>query len=358
MTRVRGPVRIVGVGLLGASIGLNLRQHGVEVHLADVSPSNLRVAVDYGAGIAAPAGQAPELVVVCTPPDVTASVVAAELAAWPKATVTDVASVKASVLAELTELGADVRRFVPGHPLAGRERGGPSAGRADLFAGRPWVIAAHPAIDAAHRQAVEALILDVGASVVEMPAAAHDEAVALVSHTPQLVSSLLARRLVDAPAAELNLAGQGLRDTTRIAGSDPELWVQILEANSAAVLKILSAYRSDLDRVISALADPNAQGARRVLTETIAGGNAGVARIPGKHGQDKRYSSLTVLVDDTPGQLAKLLTEIGEIGVNLEDLRLEHSPAAQVGLAELAVTPEAAAHLASELATRGWTITG
>ena len=89
---------------------------------------------------------------------------------------------------------------------------------------------------------------------------------------------------------------------------------------------------------------------------SLAAGNAGVARIPGKHGQDKRFSQLVVLVDDTPGELARLLTEIGETGVNLEDLRLEHSPGAQVGLAEISVLPEVEQRLVTELESRGWKI--
>ena len=94
------------------------------------------------------------------------------------------------------------------------------------------------------------------------------------------------------------------------------------------------------------------------MAEELAGGNIGVARLPGKHGTDKRFTTLTVMVDDSPGQLARLLAEIGEIGVNLEDLRLEHAPGIQVGLAEIAVLPETVEHLTTELAARGWRIAG
>jgi prephenate dehydrogenase len=83
-----------------------------------------------------------------------------------------------------------------------------------------------------------------------------------------------------------------------------------------------------------------------------------VARLPGKHGQDRRYASITVMVDDTPGQLGRLFNEMGAVGVNLEDLRLEHSPGAQIGLAEISILPEAVTRLTSELAARGWRIVG
>ncbi|MCU1421195.1 MAG: prephenate dehydrogenase [Microbacteriaceae bacterium] len=354
--RIVGEVRVVGSGLLGASIGLGLRAVGVDVIVADASPSNLSLAIDYGAGRAARDTDNPTLVVVAVPPDVTAQVLAAELAAWPDALVTDVASVKVAPLEGLRALGADVTRYIGSHPLAGRERGGAISARGDLFIGRPWVISTHDTIPAAQVGVIEDLALDLGAVPVLMTAEQHDASVALVSHVPQVVSSLLARRLVGATESAVGLAGQGLRDTTRIASSDPELWVQILGANSASVADILRSYRSDLDDLIATLDAPTAPGARRALAELLAGGNAGVTRIPGKHGQDRRFSQLVVMVDDKPGELARLLAEIGEIGVNLEDLRLEHSPGVEIGLAEISVLPEAEPRLVADLERRGWRI--
>lgn len=357
--RLTGSVRVVGAGLLGTSIGLALTARGIDVILDDASPAGLRLAIDYGAGRAAAASDTPALIVVCVPPDVTARVIAAELAAHPSATVTDVASVKSLPLAEL--LGAshdsvDLSRYVGGHPLAGRERGGAVSGRADLFFARPWVITRHETSSDASVRLVEDLVLDLGAVPIEMSAAQHDDAVALVSHLPQLVASLLATRLGGAPEASVSLSGQGLRDTTRIASSAPDLWVQILMANAHPVAGLLKELRADLDGVIEALEAPDAAGSRRLLAETLAAGNAGVSRIPGKHGEDRRFAQITVLVDDTPGELARLLTEIGEMGVNMEDLRLEHSPGAQVGLAEISVVPDVEPRLVAELAARGWRI--
>jgi prephenate dehydrogenase len=356
--RLAGPVRIVGTGLLGTSIGLALRERGVDVILDDVSPSSLDLAIDYGAGRRSRPDDLPELVVVCVPPDVTARVVAAELSAHPAALVTDVASVKVAPLDELRAAGADLSRYIGSHPMAGRERSGAISARADLFIGRPWVIAGHDDISYRRAAVVEQLALDLGALPIEMDAAEHDRSVALVSHAPQVVATLLARRLGGAADSAVSLAGQGLRDTTRIASSDPELWVQILGANAAPVADILRELRSDLDGVLTALDDPAAPGARRTIAETLAGGNAGVARIPGKHGQASHFSQIVVKVDDKPGELARLLTEIGEAGVNMEDLRLEHSPGAQIGLAEISVVPEAEERLAAELAGRGWKIVG
>lgn len=357
-SRLVGQVRVVGAGLLGASVGLALRAKGVDVIVADQSPAQLSLAIDYGAGRRAEDTDNPELIVVAVPPDVTAAVVAAELAAHPDALVTDVASVKAGPLDELRAAGAPLDRYVGSHPLAGRERGGAISARADLFFGRPWVIAANEATSAPQLRVIEDLVMDLGAVPVQMTAEEHDRSVALVSHVPQVIASLLAKRLIGATEAAVSLSGQGLRDTSRIAGSNPELWVQILGANAASVVELLNEYRDDLDQVIQTLSAPDALGARRALAETLAAGNAGVARIPGKHGQDRRYSQLVVLVDDTPGELARLLTEIGQAGVNLEDLRLEHSPGAQIGLAEISVLPEVEQQLIDELESRGWRIAG
>ncbi|MCU1585556.1 MAG: prephenate dehydrogenase [Microbacteriaceae bacterium] len=355
-SRMIGEVRVVGAGLLGASIGLGLRAIGVDVIVHDSSPVNLSLAIDYGAGRAAKDTDIPRLIVVAVPPDVTALVVAAELAAFPNAIVTDVASVKVSVLEDLRATGADILRYIGSHPLAGRERGGPISARGDLFIGRPWVVTPHDDIPAAQIGVIEDLVLDLGAIPILMTAEQHDSSVALVSHLPQVVSSLLARRLLGGTESALALSGQGLRDTSRVASSSPELWVQILGANSASVVGLLREYRTDLDALIDALDAPSAPGARRAVAEMLAGGNAGVARIPGKHGQDRRFSQIIVMVDDKPGELARLLTEIGDIGVNLEDLRLEHAPGVAIGFAEIAVVPEAEAGLVTELEARGWRI--
>jgi prephenate dehydrogenase len=351
--RIQGTVRIVGAGLIGTSIGLAISKLGIDVVLEDVSPANVRLAADYGAGKPAGNEDQPVLIVVCVPPDVTARVVAAELKAFPGAVVTDVASVKASILDELAASAADLSRYVGSHPMAGREKGGASSGRADIFVGRPWVIAEHPEASSQSVKRVEELALDLQSTPVRMSALEHDRAVALVSHVPQLVSSLMASRLIGANGVEL--AGQGLRDTVRIAASDPKLWVQILGANAGEVVSILDDYASDLARVIEALRNIEKPGSLATLDQTIATGNRGVEQIPGKHGsRNSQFSSFVVMIDDQPGALARLLTEIGEIGINVEDLKLEHSPGAPIGLVELQVLPAMGEKLTKDLTDRGW----
>lgn len=362
-THLAGPVLVIGSGLLGASIGLGLRGRGVDVVLSDPSPSAQAVAVDIGAGRAFDAADAlaPELVVVAAPPDVTARVAADALHTYPAAVVVDIASVKVAVLDELREiLGVDsplLERYVGTHPMAGRERSGPVAARSELFHSMPWVLCASEQSSKHAVKTAHSLAIDLDAVVFRFTPDEHDAAVALVSHLPQIMSSLVASRLQETPAHALSLAGNGLRDVTRIAASDPSLWVQILGANADKLLEIMQGVRADLDRLINTLSAPTAPGARLDLAQLIAEGNAGQTRIPGKHGGPAQsYAWLTVLVDDKPGQIAHLLTEIGHIGVNVEDLRLDHAAGEQVGMVELSVLPSKRVALVEELTTRGWKV--
>ncbi|MEV8149019.1 prephenate dehydrogenase [Arthrobacter sp. NPDC080073] len=353
-----GPVVVFGTGLLGASIGLGLRGRGVSVFLSDPSPTNQAVAVDIGAGRPlSELEKAPQLVVVAAPPDVTADVVERALGEYPEAVVVDIASVKLAIQAELRRRGVDMSRYVGTHPMAGREKSGPVAARGELFTSMPWVLCPSEETSADALQTARSLAGDLGAIVSQFTAEEHDEAVALVSHLPQVMSSLLASRLQGTPLHALSLAGNGLRDTTRIAASDPTLWVQILGNNAAKMVDILHGVREDLNRLIGTLEDPTAPGARLDLAQLISEGNAGQARIPGKHGgPPQAYSWLTVLVDDRPGQIARLLTEIGEIGVNVEDLRLDHSSGQNVGMVELSVMPNKHDLLVEALTDRGWRV--
>ncbi|ALE05438.1 prephenate dehydrogenase [Arthrobacter sp. ERGS1:01] len=362
-THLVGPVLVLGSGLLGASIGLGLRAHGIDVVVSDPSPSAQAVAVDIGAGRAFDAAEQlhPELVVVAAPPDVTAQVVAGALQRYPDAVVVDIASVKVAIAAELAQiLGADnelLSRYVGTHPMAGRERSGPVAARGELFNAMPWVLCASPASSKHAVKVAHSLAIDLNAVVFRFNPDEHDAAVALVSHLPQVMSSLVASRLQETPAHALSLAGNGLRDVTRIAASDPALWVQILGANAPKLLEIMQGVRADLDRLINTLSAPTAPGARLDLAQLMAEGNAGQMRVPGKHGGPaQQYTWLTVLVDDKPGQIAHLLTEIGAIGVNVEDLRLDHSAGLQVGMVELSVVPAKRAALVEELTERGWKV--
>ena len=293
---------------------------------------------------------------VCVPPDVTADIVARELINFPNAVVTDVASVKLAPLVALVQRGVDITRYIGSHPMAGRERGGAISARGDLFIGRPWVICRDENTPDWALKLVEDLGHDVGSVIFELSPEAHDEAVGLVSHVPHIISALMAKQLQHAPEEAVNLAGQGVRDVTRIAASDPELWIQILSANRDAVLSVLDQMQLDIADFSDALRQIEAPGSRGIIAQELLAGNAGVARLPGKHGVKRKYAPVTVLLDDRPGQLAQLLTEIGELQINLEDLRLEHAEGAQLGLVEFSVLPEVSERLIVELESRNWRV--
>ncbi len=357
-----GTARVVGTGLLGTSVALGLRAVGTEVVLADPSAPALELACAMGAGTVDDGTTDVDFVVVAAPPAATAEVVLAELSRHPHATVTDVASVKVAVLNAVRAGGGDLTRYVGGHPMAGRESSGPGAARGDLFAARPWVICPTAETPEDRLSAVCRLAELLGAVPVTMAAQRHDEAVAVVSHLPQVAASLVAARLTAVDDDVVALAGGGLRDVTRIAASDPELWQQILTGNAGPLRGHLAAMRDELDRAVAALdavvADGEAAGSQ-ALRGLVAAGNAGRERIPGKHGGvATRYAVVVVVVPDAPGSLARLFHDIGAAGINVEELVLEHAPGRAVGLVEVSVVPTAREALVAALVGTGWTLAG
>ncbi len=357
--RTKGQIHIIGAGLLGTSIGLALSNLNVDVSLEDSSPAVQSLAIDFAAGRQLSPEDNVSLVVVCVPPDVTATTIISALNRFPEAIVTDVASVKVAVLEAVNASSADSLRYVGSHPMAGREKGGALSGRPDLFVGRPWVITVEESTQEKAVNAVEMLALDLGATTMRLSAADHDRAVALISHAPQVVSSLLASRLVDADDFDLALAGQGVRDTTRIAASDPNLWLQILSMNSHQLLPVLKDFQKELDDMVTALGNVSGSGSLATLGNSLERGNLGIARLPGKHGtRNTSYAQVVVMIDDKPGELARLFNEVGAAQVNIEDLKLDHASGAQVGLVEISVLPASEEKLLATLRTNGWKLAG
>jgi len=353
MTVLTGPVLVVGAGLLGTSIGLALRRQGIAVLLSDVNPENVTIASSLGAGTAVADGVEPQLVVVAVPPDHLADEITRALG-HPGAVVTDVGSVKSEPLLEVgrrTDPG-QLARYVGGHPMAGSERSGPFAASAALFDGRPWAVAPHSTSDPEAVELVNELTRLCGATAITFTPDEHDLAVARTSHLPHLLAALVAGTLTDAPAAHLTLSGQGVRDVTRIAAGDPRMWQQIVTANSSALVTLLGAIRDDLDRLLSAVRE----GRGDVIAGVLDRGVAGTAAIPGKHGAPAQpVSALFVAVPDHPGELARLFADASEIGVNIEDLHIDHDPGRPVGLVELTVATESTELLKESLEARGWT---
>ncbi len=196
-----------------------------------------------------------------------------------------------------------------------------------------------------------ALAVACGASPIVTTPEEHDHAVATISHVPYLVAVLMAGHLTQAPPEHLALAGQGVRDVTRVAASDPALWEQILRLNSGAVLGPLQALQKDLDELIGAM---NADGSGR-LHDVLSRGVSGTMAIPGKHGGPGRPSrSVFVSVPDHPGELARLFADAATSGVNIEDVHIDHDPGRPMGLLELVVAEERAEHLLASLESQGW----
>lgn len=351
MTAGLGPVLVIGTGLLGTSIGQSLRRAGVDVLLEDIDPSSAWTAAQMGAGVPLEVGDEPATVVVAVPPRLAGEVMAAASTRFPAATVTDVTSVKTSVLADARAAGADMTRIVGGHPMAGREVAGAISARVDLLDDRLWIIT--PEVETAPDalMQVHRLITACGAYAIEMSPVEHDRAVALVSHAPQLVSSVLAAQLVGAQDEHVRVAGQGLRDMTRIAGSDPVLWVDILGANPEPVAGVLR-------RLIAGLQDALARvesGAG--IDEVLEQGRAGRARVPGKHGATaEAFAVIAVMIADRPGELARLFTAAAEAQVSIEDVAIEHVLGRPSGLVELSVAPAAAGALRDALTSGGFDV--
>jgi len=244
---------LLGVGLLGGSIGLAARQRGIVRRVVGYGrrPESLESARKLGAidewstELDAAVGPA-NLVIVCTPIESVAQYVCQTLERiGPDALVTDVGSTKAGIVAEVARrLGAPAdaarrARFIPSHPLAGGERAGVQFSQADLFEGRTVIVTPSGEETATHRVAVQSFWRSLGARVVEQTPVEHDQIVAAISHVPHLAASALA---ASTPAPTLPFAAAGWMDTTRVAAGDVELWRQIFAANRANVIESLDAF--------------------------------------------------------------------------------------------------------------------
>jgi prephenate dehydrogenase len=339
-------IRIIGSGLIGSSIGLALSAQGVKVTMVDIDARSAELAQDL-MGYQPPNIPA-ELTLIASPVSTIAQVISEEIHQGFNLGFIDISSVKNNPKVEVSSLGFDLSKFLPTHPMAGREVGGAESARADLFQSRPWII--DPSgVDADLLAAGRELIELCGGHLIEMGSLEHDKAVALISHLPQILSSTLAAQLEGAPAQWLDLAGSGLRDTTRIAASSAGLWREIIAANQEAIEPLLAKVIEDLQELQESLNNPT------VVEEFIKNGNRGRAMIPGKHGGVARnYSFLPVVIEDKPGQLAALFDECASAGVNVEDLSIEHSPEQYTGLITLALSQTDAQKLYEHLLQRGW----
>ena len=343
---VLGPLAVCGGGLVGTSIALALGRRGMSVRVADrdatvrgellarvrADGSDLDITVHADWSEAA-AGAA--LVVAAVPPSAVADVLrsAAEVAAG-DAVLTDVASVKAELVASvgiaLSATPGAAQRYVGGHPMAGSERSGPGAADPHLFQGATWILTPTAITDDRAMAVVSDLVRSLGGRVLVLDAPSHDVIVGLVSHLPQLVASVLADVAAEALGpqrdAVLAVAGPGFRDTTRIAASDPALWLDIFDGNRPAVLRALTAFRERLDAVADAVASKDRAALSAVLTRASEARRRFVPKPV-----DDATVHLVVPLRDRPGEIARIAGGLGSAGINIEDLSMRHATAADRG---------------------------
>ncbi|MYY11360.1 prephenate dehydrogenase [Streptomyces sp. SID4919] len=354
---------VIGTGLIGTSIALALAGRGVTVHLMDHDPQQARTAAALGAGTDEPPAGPVDLAIVAVPPAHVAATLAGVLCDGAARAALDVASVKGGPRRELEALGVDLSAYIGTHPMSGREKSGPLAATDNLFEGRPWVLTPTRDTDTEVLNVALELVSLCRAVPVVMDADAHDRAVALVSHMPHLLASLVAARLEHAEESAVRLSGQGIRDVTRIAASEPRMWMDILAANPGPVADLLSEVAADLDDTVRALRalqssdEEKRLGGGLAVEGVLRRGNAGQSRVPGKHGSaPASYESVVVLIGDEPGQLARIFADADRAGVNIEDVRIEHATGRQEGLVQLMVLPAAMPALIVALRERGWSL--
>lgn len=259
-------VTIVGVGLIGGSIGLALRDRKLAGRVIGVgrSAASLAEAKRLGAvsetttDVARAAAEADIVVVATGVAAIPGLLDEADAAVRPGTLITDAGSTKASIVAEWEKSRRTRRgRFVGGHPLAGSQRRGPAAAAADLFTGRVAVVTPSRATPAADVEAAGAFWSALGATVFTMPPKEHDRLLAATSHAPHVLAAALAAAT---PPEALPLTAGGWRDTTRIAAGDPDLWADILLDNAPAVAKALSRVARTTEKMLTALEQENRRG--------------------------------------------------------------------------------------------------
>lgn len=343
-------VRVVGAGLIGTSIALALKSRGKQVEIVDIQPAAQLLAVDLVRGEQI---SQPELILIAVPVDVTEDVVLQQISNNPNSLVCDLSSVKSDLLLKVKQLSGNTKNFISLHPMAGREISGAEGARADLFDGRAWIAIENPEADEHAKSIVSELIKICSGTAYWMSATEHDQVVASISHLPQILSSALAAQLNSISEENLNTAGQGLRDVTRLAKSDAHLWTKILLKNNQSISAALLRLIADLSKLEKDLSSKNESNVKSFLQSAIDGKN----RIPGKHGVKERdYSFLPVVIDDKPGQLARIFNECAQVNVNVEDLSIEHSPGQETGLITLALSQTDCQKLSLHLIEQGFKV--
>ncbi len=341
---------IVGVGLIGGSVGLALRGDGWHVIGVDRDESRLADAVSRGViDRTASIDDLPacDLAIVATPVDATAAIVERLLAAG-AAAVTDVGSVKAEIVDAVSD-----PRFVAGHPMAGSEQDGLDGASADLFSGAMWVLCPSPSTDDDVFAAVRDLVASLGANPIAIPADRHDLLVAVVSHVPHLTAATL-MRLADGRAIEhralLRLAAGGFRDMTRVAAGHPAIWPDICVQNADAIVDVLD----ELVRELSAVRDVVADRDRAALLGRLEQARNARRNLPTTIPSPDAMTEMRVPVLDRQGEIAAIAALAADLDVNIYDLEIAHSAEGPRGVVVLLIETALAERLQGGLMVSGY----
>ena len=338
-----GPRRaqVIGTGLIGGSIGLGLRRLGWHVTGDDIDQGCVERAHELGCLDAIGLDDHAELTFLAVP---VGGVVAAARAALARGgVVTDVGSVKSPVVDALPD-----QRFVGGHPMAGSEALGVDGARADLFDGAVWVLTPTSSTDPSAQAMVHSVARALGAEVLTLAPAEHDELVATVSHVPHLTAASLmglASERSTEHQALLRLAAGGFRDMTRIAAGDPRIWLDICQDNRGAILDVLDDLIDSLGEMRAVIdAGDSAQLDRRLRAAQVARRSLPTGAPPAEE-----LSELRVSIPDRSGELAAITALATELSVNIHDIEVAHSVSERGGLLILVVDSLRAAQLAEAI---------
>lgn len=331
---------VLGTGLIGASVGAGLSAGGWQVLGWDPDRDALGEAVAMGAVaeiVDRPEAVADEVDLVVLAGPVKAII---ETVSRLETTtlVTDVAGVKVPVVSA----AAPLAHFVGGHPMAGRESSGPAAASPAMFRGASWILATDAA-EPVDLDRMEEIVRLLGAVPVRMTARAHDDAVAAVSHLPQVVASALIN-LVSRHDGRLQLAAGGFRDVTRIALSDPSWWVDVLAENREAVTSLVRELAAEL----AGWAERIEASDRTGLTELLE-----LARVT-RRGMSPPVAAVRVLLDDRPGEIARVGHALAESGTDVRDLQLRHATRGGGGVLTLSIRPGQEQALREALVAEGF----
>lgn len=338
---------VVGLGLIGGSVALALRDLGYVVGGIDSDPGQVERAVAEGiidqAGLPADA----TMTIVATPVDsIPAGVRRAlgETQGW----VTDTGSVKGSIAEELSH-----ERFVPSHPMAGSEQSGLDGARSELFRGAAWVITPTEETSDATFAAMHELVVALGADPVTLTPLAHDRMVATVSHVPHLTAAVLmnvANRRSDEHLAMLRLAAGGFRDMTRIAAGSPDIWPPICVQNRDAIIDVLQEVVDSLTMLRTAVEAGDADMIRGALTTA----RSARVNLPAAVPLPPNLAEARVRIKDQKGELAAITGLAAELDVNIVDLEIAHSAEGPTGVIVLLIDAEAVDVLRGGLLARGY----